>query len=79
MHVLRSSDTAVVDNREDPDVSLGWQRQTEREQFGLLARYNESSTLSGTVLDTGVVTTDGTQSCIRWPATGARRLPNAAP
>ena len=61
VHVLRSSDTAVVDNREDPDVSLGWQRQTERGRFGLLARYNESSTLSGTVLDTGVVTTDGTQ------------------
>lgn len=61
MHVLRSSDTAVVDDREDPDVSLGWQRQTERGRFGLLARYNESSTLSGTVLDTGVVTTDGTQ------------------
>jgi hypothetical protein len=26
-----------------------------------VARYNESSTLSGTVLDTGVITTDGTQ------------------
>ncbi|WP_028634085.1 hypothetical protein [Pseudomonas parafulva] len=61
LHVLRSSNTNVVDNREDPDISLGWQRTTERGQFGLLARYNESSTLSGTVLDTGVVTTDGTQ------------------
>lgn len=62
MHVLRSSDTDIVDDREDPDISLGWQRTTERGRFGLVARYNESSTLSGTVLDTGVITTDGTQS-----------------
>ncbi|WP_144967726.1 hypothetical protein [Pseudomonas sp. DE0010] len=61
LDILRSSDTNVVDDREDPDISLGWQRTTERGQFGLLARYNETSTLSGTVLDTGVVTTDGTQ------------------
>ncbi|HDS0927047.1 TPA: hypothetical protein QDZ23_001680 [Pseudomonas putida] len=61
MHVLRSSDTDIVDDREDPDISLGWQRTTERGRFGLVARYNESSTLSGTVLDTGVITTDGTQ------------------
>ncbi|MGF6395665.1 hypothetical protein [Pseudomonas plecoglossicida] len=61
MHLLRSSDRSVVDDREDPNLSLGWQRQTETGGFGLLAQYNESSTLSGMVLDTGVVTTDGTQ------------------
>lgn len=61
MHLLRSSDTDIVDDREDPDISLGWQRTTERGRFGLVGRYNESSTLSGTVLDTGVITTDGTQ------------------
>ena len=61
MQVLRSSDTDIVDDREDPNVSLGWQRDTEKGRFGLVALYNESSTLSGTVQDTGVVTTDGTQ------------------
>ncbi|ATP44889.1 hypothetical protein V7V80_08790 [Pseudomonas kermanshahensis] len=61
MHVLRSSDTDIVDDREDPNVSLGWQRDTEKGRFGLVAQYNESSTLSGIVQDTGVVTTDGTQ------------------
>lgn len=61
MHVLRSSDRSIVDDREDPNVSLGWQRATETGGFGLLAQYNESSTLSGAVQDTGVVTTDGTQ------------------
>ena len=61
MNLLRSSDRSVVDDREDPNLSLGWQRETETGGFGLLAQYTESSTLSGTVLDTGVVTTDGTQ------------------
>ncbi|AZL73821.1 hypothetical protein LOY46_12690 [Pseudomonas sichuanensis] len=61
VHVLRSSDTNVMGNREDPDVSLGWQRDTDKGRFGLKAQYVESSTLSGSVLDTGVVTTDGTQ------------------
>ena len=61
MHVLRSSDTNIVDDREDPNVVLGWQRSTERGQFGLVGIYNETSTLSGAVQDTGVVTTDGTQ------------------
>ncbi|MDH1573810.1 hypothetical protein [Pseudomonas sp. GD03746] len=61
VNVLRSSDRSIVDDREDPKVSLGWQRETETGGFGLLARYEESSTLSGAVQDTGVVTTDGTQ------------------
>ncbi|AVD83333.1 hypothetical protein C4Q28_14725 [Pseudomonas sp. SWI6] len=61
VQVLRSSDTAIIKDREDPNVSLGWQRETERGRFGLRANYNESSTLSALVQDTGVVTTDGTQ------------------
>ncbi|MFK3776068.1 hypothetical protein [Pseudomonas sp. NPDC089406] len=61
VHVLHSSDTSVQKNREDPDLNLGWRRDTETGHFGLRAQYIESSTLSGTVLDTGVVTTDGTQ------------------
>ncbi|HDS1733064.1 hypothetical protein [Pseudomonas sp. BP8] len=61
LHVLRSSDTNIVSDREDPNLSLGWQRQTETGGYGLLAKYVESSTLSGEVLETGVVTTDGTQ------------------
>lgn len=62
VRVLRSSDRDIIDNREDPNVSLGWQRETETGGYGLTAQYNESSTLSSAVQDTGVVTTtDGTQ------------------
>ncbi|WP_313460004.1 hypothetical protein [Pseudomonas sp.] len=66
LHVLRSSDRSVMDDREDPHLSLGWQRETQTGGFGLLAQYDESSTLSGAVQDTGVVTTtDGTQKMTR--------------
>ncbi|NIE74737.1 hypothetical protein F3J44_02345 [Pantoea sp. Tr-811] len=62
LRVLHSSDRSVVGNREDPNLSLGWQRTTETGGFGLLAQYVESSTLSGAVQQTGVVTSvDGTQ------------------
>lgn len=61
LQVLRSSDTSIVSDREDPNIKMGWQREQERGRYGLWAQYNESSTLSGAVQDTGVVTTDGTQ------------------
>lgn len=62
INVERSSDTDVVSNREDPRLSFGWQRETEKGGYGLTARYIESSTLSTEVQETGVTdSTDGTQ------------------
>ncbi|MNI21567.1 hypothetical protein D3C73_750950 [compost metagenome] len=61
LYVVRSSDTAIVTDREDPRLKLGWLRETETGAFGLTARYEESSTLSSTVQETGVVVPDGTQ------------------
>lgn len=62
VYVVHSSDTAIVSNREDPRLKLGWQHETETGAYGLTARYEESSTLSSAVQDTGVVAPDGTQS-----------------
>lgn len=61
VNVVRSSNTSIVSDREDPRLKLGWQRETETGAFGLAARYEESSTLSSTVQETGVVVSDGTQ------------------
>lgn len=61
VNVVRSSNTSIVSDREDPRLKLGWQRETETGAFGLTARYEESSTLSSTVQETGVVVSDGTQ------------------
>lgn len=61
VYVVRSSDTSIVSDREDPRLRLGWQHETETGAFGLTARYEESSTLSSAVQETGVVAADGTQ------------------
>jgi len=61
MNLVRSSDTSIVSDREDPNLQLGWQRKTETGGFGLTAKYVESSTLSTAVQETGVIAPDGTQ------------------
>lgn len=61
VNLVRSSDTSIVSDREDPDLKLGWQRETETGGFGLKAQYVESSTLSTAVQETGVIAPDGTQ------------------
>ena len=37
VNVVRSSDTDIVSDREDPRLKLGWQRETETGGFGLTA------------------------------------------
>jgi hypothetical protein len=61
VNLVRSSDTSVVSDREDPNMKLGWQRETETGGFGLKAQYVESSTLSTEVQQTGVIAPDATQ------------------
>ena len=61
MHLERSSNQAVSLNREDPELRLGWQRESEAGGFGLTAKYDESSTLFSTLEETGVVANDGTR------------------
>ena len=61
MNIVRSSDTSVESDREDPKLLLGWQRETETGGYGLTAGYVEYSTLSNAVQETGVIAPDGTQ------------------
>jgi hypothetical protein len=61
LNLERSSDPSVVADREDPNLQLAWQRETETGGFGLAAGYSETSTLSNAVEQTGVVASDGTQ------------------
>lgn len=58
--LLRSSDRQVLADREDPRLSLGWERETETGALGVTARYDESSTL-GALDETGVDNSDGTR------------------
>ncbi|MBF8755977.1 hypothetical protein [Pseudomonas guariconensis] len=73
-HVLRSSDRNILDDREDPRVRLGWQRDYDKGRYGLVGTYVESSTLSSAVLETGVITTDGTQKLYTLTGNWSRQL-----
>ena len=61
MHLERSSNQSISLNREDPELRLGWQRESEMGGFGLAAKYDERSTLFSTLEETGVVASDGTR------------------
>jgi hypothetical protein len=61
LNLARSSDPSIVSDREDPNLQLGWQRETETGGFGLTSGYSETSTLSDAVEQAGVVAGDGTQ------------------
>jgi hypothetical protein len=61
LNLERSSDPAIVSDREDPNLQLAWQRESETGGFGLTGGYSETSTLSDAVEQTGVVAGDGTQ------------------
>lgn len=61
MHLERSSDQSISLDREDPKLRLGWQHESETGGFGLAAKYDESSTLSSALEETGVVASDGTR------------------
>ncbi|MFY9328483.1 MAG: hypothetical protein WAO76_10755 [Georgfuchsia sp.] len=62
LRVERSSDQEISVNRDDPSLSLGWQRQTEAGGFGLVAKYAEASTRFTELQESGLVQVDGTRT-----------------
>jgi hypothetical protein len=60
--IERSSDRRVSNNREDPNLMLGWQRPLATGELGLTARYEEASAQQTQLQETGLVTTDDTRT-----------------
>ena len=61
LNLERSSDESLSASRQDPGLLLGWQRQTETGEFGLLARYDEASTRVTELDESGLLAVDGTR------------------
>ncbi|HYN55335.1 MAG TPA: hypothetical protein VES38_11600 [Methylotenera sp.] len=60
--VQRHSNEAVLGDREDPSLTLGWDRTYESGVFGLKADYQETSSRTSELTSTGAFTnTEGTQ------------------
>lgn len=60
--IERPSDRAISAARQDPNLSVGWRRQTETGEFGLTAKYDQASTRFSTLEETGSVVRDGTRT-----------------
>lgn len=61
-HIVRSSNQAVILNREDPRAFLSWRHQGSVGEFGISARYEEMATRATELDSTGLATVDGTRT-----------------
>lgn len=55
----RSSDKSVIQDREDPNVDIGWQREIDKGLFSLIAHYDKRSSRFSEFNQNGFVDTDG--------------------
>lgn len=55
----RSSDKRIIQDREDPNVDIGWQRENEKGTFSLIAHYDKRSSRFSEFNQNGFVDTDG--------------------
>lgn len=61
VHIERSSNKALRQDREDPTVFFSWKHTGETGEFGIATRYNEVATRSPEYDGLGLVLTDGTR------------------
>ena len=62
VHIERSSNKTLRQDREDPTVFFNWKRTGETGEFGIATRYNEVATRSAEYDGLGLVLTDGTRA-----------------
>lgn len=61
LQVERSSDRNISLPRQDPSLFLNWRRQTLTGEFGLSTKYQEASTGTSELSETGLIARDGTR------------------
>ena len=74
LRLERSSDKKLSIDREDPNVVVGWERDSERDRFSLIGRYNKSSTRITEFDETGLVVNDASSSTRSVAANWSRLL-----
>lgn len=74
LRLERSSDKKISSDREDPNVVVGWERESERDRFSLIGRYNKASTRVSEFDETGLVVNDASSSTRTVDANWSRSL-----
>ena len=72
--IQRSSNKNVNIDREDPNLTVGWVRQDERDEFKLTANYSENSTRNTELRTTGLINSDVTATSKSIAADWSRLL-----
>lgn len=60
-NIERSSNQSASEDRDDPNITLGWTHDYETGQFGITADFSKQSTRVSEFDETGLVTTDNTR------------------
>ena len=74
LRLERSSDKKLSVDREDPNVVVGWERDSERDRFSLIGRYNKANTRITEFDETGLVVNDASSSTRSVAANWSRLL-----
>jgi hypothetical protein len=61
LQIERASDRTISQPRQDPSLFLDWKRETLHGEFGLSTRYQEASTSTSELYETGLIVRDGTR------------------
>ena len=74
LRLERSSNKNLSVDREDPSVVVGWQRDSERDRFSLIGRYNKASTRFTEFDETGLVNNNASSTTRSVGANWSRSL-----
>ena len=74
LRLERSSDKKLSVDREDPNVVVGWERDSERDRFSLIGKYNKANTRITEFDETGLVVNDASSSTRSVAANWSRLL-----
>ena len=74
LQVVRSSNKALIQNRNDPSAFVGWNRQIDTGQFGISAKYDETSTLASEIDNTGPRLVDSTRASRKMSGSWNQKL-----
>ena len=74
LQVVRSSNKALIQDRNDPSAFVGWNRQTDTAQFGITAKYSKTSTLVSDISITGPRLFDSTSASRMMSGSWSQKL-----
>jgi hypothetical protein len=74
LRIVRSSNKKITDDREDPSLDLGWDRELEKGTFGIVLHYDKASSRFTELRTDGLVDKDGSATNKSISANWSRQI-----